>query len=58
MKKAGDKIGNVLRKRSTKTTPSTPKQRPLTVLAGRPLRLNQPKQNDALVRLNQLIANL
>ena len=49
VKKAGDKIGNILRKK-TKTTPSAasvPKQR-----------LNQPKQNDALVRLNNLIANL
>ena len=59
-KKAGDKIGDILRKRTsqagrqsrpTETTPaaSVPKQSGL-----RP----QPNRNDAMVRLNQLIANL
>ena len=45
--KAGDKIGNILRKK-TRTTPIHAK-------AG--IQLNQPK-NDSLVRLNNLIANL
>ena len=46
VKKAGDKIGDILRKRSTKANPPVPKQ-PQT-----------KNPTDSLVRLNNLIANL
>ena len=47
VKKAGDKIGTLLRKKTKTKNPSLQKPK-----------VNQPKQNDAFVRLNQLIANL
>ena len=53
VKKAGDKIGNILRKRKQKSLGS--KQRLRVVSTTR--QLNQPK-NNSLVRLNNLIASL